>query len=130
MIQTTSKYGRLKYVTTLADLVALGGATGTLTLDNLPPGVVVTQVLIKPTTATLGGGASAVTAAPKIGGAAIGSAISTFTTAGGINSSAGVAGSLTANNALTLDMAVTGGTLGALTSGQFETTVNYIPMGP
>ena len=130
MTLSTSKYGHLRYLVALADIVALGGATsGDITLDTLPPGVILHAARVKALAAVAGGGITAATAQIKLNSTTLGSATSVFTVAtdpaNAIQTGAAIGGTADSNNTLKLAMTSTTSNLNAATTGQIEVTVTY-----
>ena len=127
---STTKYGHLKYTIVLADITSLGANTsGDLTLDTLPPGVVITSYFLKASTAVAGGSISAATARPKLNSTAIGGGTTNvFTTTGAIDTTGGTQ-SLTASNVLKLTLTTTSDNLNAATAGQIDLVINYHVLG-
>jgi len=137
---STSKYGHLKYTVKLADIVGLGAAlTGDITLDTLPPGVLIVGQYIKASTTVSGGAIATATARLKLNSTAIGTAaVNVFTGAGNdpanavdVTVSGTAAGSLsTSANVLKLTLTTTTGNLNAATQGQIDVIVNYTVLAP
>ena len=121
-----------KYSITLADLVALGAATsGTITLEAaLPAGSVITNTLVKPTTALAGPSLSAATARVTTTSPTktFGTAYDVFQAVGdtvhsydGASQFTGIA----ATPALLLSMTSTGANFSALTAGAIDVYFEY-----
>ncbi len=129
---TVSKYGHLKYTLKLADFVALGAVTsGDITLDNLPPGVLVTGWSIKPPAIFAAPSLSAATVGIKLNTTAKGTPVSVFTNANGtIDTTVAADGLVTSPTVLKAAVALTGANASALTAAQVDIIVNYTVLAP
>ena len=121
-----------KYSVSLADITALGAnASGSVTLDTLPAGTVITNVLLKPTTALAGGAVSAATArvtttspTKTFGTAAYDVFQATGDTVHSYDGTSQFMG-IAATPALLLTFTTTGGNLNALTAGAVDVYLEY-----
>lgn len=134
--QTTSQTFT-KYTVPLADLKGIGAATsGTIILDTLPAGTIVTHVLMKPTTALAGPSVTAATARVVTTAVGSGTAVLNFGTAydvfqatgAGVRDFDGASQFIgtTADAELRLKVTSTGANLSVLTAGQIDVYVETL----
>jgi hypothetical protein len=125
MKQSVTKYGHLRYTVELADIVALGAnLTGTITLDSLPAGAFILAYTLKASTAVAG--LTTIVGRPKLNGTLLGSGTTNLAnTTGALVFNTVNPASLSAANALAVDLTATVNNLNTATAGQFDLVITY-----